>query len=303
MQLFHHVFEGAEELIDEGFALHSNYKFEQAARKYQEALEHWDHPEIHFALGKIFRDLVKPLESHASFVRAVEHGPGSLRPRDYQLAAASIERLRAQLAEIAVRSDQAGAEVRLNGQPWFAGPGHERRLIMPGQYLVEVSKTGYVTDVVTVTVFAGKRAELTPTLVSLADSNATVRRWRPWKLWTVVGTSAATAVLGGVLRQRAVSDTERYDDQITEACPPPDGCAPAVDGTLPYDDLKRGATWSNRIGLSMVVAGGLGMVTGLALVYFNRPRRLPADQLIRKRISALPLIAPDAVGVTAGFAF
>ena len=229
----------AQQLVDEAFAFHDGYEFEQAAATYNRALGHWNHPAIHYSLGRIYMSLFEPVKAYEALSRAVRHGPAPLDPDDYREARKQLDRLRQLLSELVIECDEPDAHIVVNGDPWSLCPGHESRVVLPGRYVVEVAKSGYFTASQTVPVLPGQRLVLAPRLVSVSDGQVIERRWPRWQPWAVVGLGVAASALGASLSGRVDSGQGR------------------------------------ALSLALTGVGGAALTGGAALVYLNRPRTAP----------------------------
>ena len=64
----------ANELVQEGNALIKESFFAQAVAKYREALEHWDHPGVHYNLALALLTLDEPVATHRHLSEAMKYG-------------------------------------------------------------------------------------------------------------------------------------------------------------------------------------------------------------------------------------
>src|SRR6185436_10624264 len=100
------------------------------------------------------------------------------------------------LARIEARSDEPGADVRLDGQPWFRGAGSQSMLVTPGTHYIGATKPGYTQTTASVVVAAGEQYRVTLRMV--VDHLIETRRWSVWMPWSVVAAGAAVGVVGAV---------------------------------------------------------------------------------------------------------
>ncbi len=288
----------AEALVDEGFALHEQFNFEEAAAKYREALEYWAHPSIHFALGRIHLSLVKPLHAYRHFKEAVRWGADPLDEIAYKQAQANLQLLRRQLSELVVQCDEPGAQVHLDAKPWFRCPGEERQILGPGEYVIEVTKEGYLAVEETVTLLPGELASVRPHLVSEERGTVIKRRWQRWKSWAVVGAGVAGGLLGAGLSWRASRDLAAGDNVVSDSCELPGmACSPVATDLIARGKLERGvAGWS-------FVAGGAALTIGAVLLWLNRPRSYPSEDRGDVNLQLAPFVDKDAQGLSARISF
>ncbi|HTN86805.1 MAG TPA: hypothetical protein VL242_24070 [Sorangium sp.] len=289
----------AEQLFQEGRALHRSAILAEARAKYEEALRYWDQPELRVYLGRVLMRSGLPLLAYENLQQALRWGAGALEPQLEAEARASMSELvRRELAMIELRCDEPGAAVLLDGKPWFVGPGAERRLVLPGEHVVTARKQGYYTVVRPVAVLAGKRAS--GTLRLSADATITERRWQAaWAPWAVVGAGGALGLLGAVLRWQAnehYNDAERalqgsFRDACGLECAPSDGSA--------YDRSRL----ENGLAAGSFVAGGAALITAGVLVYMNWPRSYRTDDRGDVKIELAPAVSDSAAGLSTRVSF
>ncbi|WP_438004983.1 hypothetical protein [Sorangium sp. So ce321] len=289
----------AEQLFEEGRALHRSAILTEARAKYEEALRYWDHPELRVYLGRVLMRSGLPLLAHENLQQALRWGPGALEPHLEAEARASMSELvRRDLAMIELRCDEPGATVLLDGKPWFVGPGAERRLVLPGEHVVTARKQGYYTVVRPVAVLAGKRAS--GTLRLSADAAITQRRWQAaWAPWAVVGAGGALGLLGAALTWQANEHHDEAEQELQgpfrQAC----GLECAPSGGSAYD---RGRL-ENELAVGSFVAAGAALITGGVLVYMNWPRSYRTDDRGDVKIELAPAVSGSAAGLSTRISF
>jgi hypothetical protein len=219
-----------------------------------------------------------------------------------------VKLLESQLAWIEVICHEPGADVTLDGKPLFTGPDVYKGLVRPGAHQLVAAKSGYLTESEAVVVSPGERRRVEIALVTLDQASDSSRRWATWKPWAVVGGGAALVIGGGVLHWRAAADYRAFDDEfvqlpcVTMPDPTEPGCPP---GDVPADieaPLNR-ADWERRLAMASYVAGGAAMATGLALMYFNRPRLAEGQAGRSANLAISPLVTPHGAGMTAAWRF
>ncbi len=294
----------AETLIDKGFELHRQFRFQEAARRYEEALTYWDHPAIHLALGRIYLSLVKPLEAHRSLQEAIRWGPCPLGNEDqFRWARQTLEQLRGQLAEIEVRCDVPGARVAVAGKPWLTCVGTESEIVPSGRYTLEIAKDGYASVTRVVALVAGRKAIVEVAGMTRERERLVFdRRWRPWKPLAVGGAGLALGLVGGALLWRSRSDYAGYGEALKSACGDDALRCPGVadDDAL---GLYRRARWENGIAVGSFIAGGAVLSAGLVMGYLNRAhsRIVPVPDGTRVRV--VPIVSGDTAGVAGRLQF
>jgi len=116
-------------------------------------------------------------------------------------------------AMLTVTSVPAGAQVSLDGQIVGATPIY-RMAVEVKSYTVEISRDGFVPQVVSVSLADGSHLERTFTLVPTEGGLGGTSR-AEWPGWALVGTGAAMAGLGGYFGYRALSNRNRARDLAT----------------------------------------------------------------------------------------
>ncbi|KYF53833.1 hypothetical protein BE04_13605 [Sorangium cellulosum] len=285
----------AEQLFQEGRELHRSLLLAEAREKYEEALSHWEQPELRFYLGSVLMRTGLPLSAHENLQKALQWGAGALAPHiEAEARAAMTELMQQELAIIEIRCDEPGAAVLLDGKPWFIGPGAARRLVIPGEHIVTARKAGYYLVVQPVVVLAGKRAS--GTLRLSVDATITERRWQAWWApWSVVGAGAALGLLGAGLTWQANTHHDETAQRLQREC----GTTCSADDGSAYDQ----SVLENRIAIGSFIAGGAALIAGGVLVYVNRPRTYRTEDRGNLRIELTPVVAAGAGGVSTRISF
>lgn len=294
----------AGELHKQGNDLLKQQLFADALVKYRAALEHWDHPRIHYHITLALIQLGgDPLAAYHSVSRALRHDGAALKPdqleraRDYRLL------LRGQLVEIRVRCDQPGVEVTIDGETALVGPGSASRLRRPGQYQVAATRAGHLAVTRSVLLLPGEDRVITFHLFTFEQLTGTRRLWQPWKPWATAGAGAAVVALGSVLHWRARSDIRRFDRELQTR---PEcavvGCNDDDPGS-PAALLTRGELQQD-IAITGYVVGGAMVASGLVMAYLNRPRSYRIDRSDESfRVTVIPRATPESIGVVAAGSF
>ncbi|WP_437947773.1 hypothetical protein WME98_44835 [Sorangium sp. So ce296] len=252
----------AQALFEEARELHRRAMLAEARAKYEEALAVWEQPELRLYLGRVLKLMGLPLPAHENLRLALRWGPGSLDAEKEQEARAAMRALaERELAAIRIRCDEPGAVVLMDGQPWFIGPGAERRMVMPGEHVITAKKSGYFTVVKPILVVAGKEASGRVALS--ADTVVSGPWWATWLPWATLGAGAALGIAGGGLMWHADTDHENVHKRLQG------GCVPTCEA-LDRDAYDR-SVLENRLGIGALVAGGATVITGSVLLFMNRP--------------------------------
>lgn len=178
----------AEALYEDGNRDLNNGFFAAAVAKYQEALQHWNHPGIHYNLALALISLDRPIQAYESIFLALSHGGDALSPEEYQRAINSARMLRQRIAMVEVVCDAPGAVVTLDGKPLFTGPGRVTTRVLPGKHQVVASKVGYLTTSQAFTLAGAARTRVELRLPAVDQPSRRIQQRRPaWTHWTVTG--------------------------------------------------------------------------------------------------------------------
>ncbi|WP_437737508.1 hypothetical protein [Sorangium sp. So ce1335] len=266
----------------------------EARAKYEEALAYWDQPQLRFYLGRLLKSIGQPLLAYEHLRRSLSGGPGWLEPDEEKEAREKLRELvKQELGAVEIRCEEPGAAVLLDGTPLFVGPGTGRRMVMPGEHAVVATKRGYFTVVKPIAVFAGKEAS--GQLVMSVDTVISRQRWPAWIPWATLGAGAALGVVGGGLMWHASARHEDVDQgfqrECGASCPPEDR----------YD--YAGSVFEDRLAIGAIIAGGATAITGVALLFMNRPEAYRTEDRGGVKLEVRPAASPDAAGLAARIAF
>lgn len=299
----------AREIFREGNRLIQIPLFAKAAARYQQAIARWKHPAFYYNLAIAQLNLDQLIAAYGNLKEAIRYGDGPLGKAKYQQALTHIRVLESQLGRIEVSCAIPGARVALDGKQIFVGPGHYQGLVSAGEHQVTASKSGYMAASKQLNVSAGKIGRVELMLLTLDEMSESTRRWRSWKPWAVVGAGTLATVTGVFLHWQSAGNFSDFDTRflqlscITQPNPHSPGCG-SDDIPAPMSQQLSRAEWQQRIAVTSYVAGGTTILTGLILVYMNRPRLIARVRQERSAQLALsPLLLPQATGVVAGFRF
>jgi hypothetical protein len=280
----------ALEIFKVGNASFTEGRHAEALARYREAITHWDHPAIRYNMAVALVHLDQPLAAYAELERGLRYGAEPLGEELHAEGLTYRKLLRGQLAELRVVCKEQGAEVMLDGQRLFVGPGEATRTVLPGAHQLGAIKRGFLTESRAVTVLPGKQTVEEVKLVPLGSATRLERRWARWKPWAVVGAGAALAVLAVPLKIKAESDMDDYDAEIQRTCP--SGC-PTSSLPGPVRDLHDQAVLEDRLALGGFVVGGAAAIAGVVLVVLNQPRA----------VEIAPRPGPNGATLSATFRF
>jgi tetratricopeptide (TPR) repeat protein len=283
----------ADERFAEGARLFKQWRFDEAEQKFREALIHWEDPLIHLYLSRALEKQGRLVEAHEALQPALRPGVESLPPEDVQVAEDLRQSLESRLAQIEVSCDVPGAEVSLDGEPWFTAPGRQLRMITAGQHVLIARKAGYFPVTEPVSLLPGKQTRIV--LRMTADVVHVERRWQPWQPWAVAGSGFAVSLAGGLFLWQARSDYGDFRKGLAACKREP--CDPIT--LRPRDS----GVWKEYLGTGALITGGTVLVTGLAGVLLNQSRTRRSEPARGVELELAPLISGDTAGISIGIRF
>jgi hypothetical protein len=284
----------ARALFEQALDKHQELLRAEAMELYEQALALWDNPDIRWNLALVLEDLGQHVRAHEQ-LEGVLHWGGALGPerlREVQDRMRVLETQR--LAQIETISTEPGADVKLDGQPWFQGEGQHSILVLPGTHYIASTKPGYLPVTVSASMVAGERYRVT--LQMTADRRIETRRWVAWKPWSAVTAGVAIGIAGGFLERRALAHRDAAGKELAAACSPP-ACDPG-----PFPESYRQAVMQNRIAIGAFAAGGTAIAVGLVLAWLNQPSSHHVEAA-PSPIEVMPGISPGRVDVSASLRF
>jgi hypothetical protein len=290
------LYREANQLFDDGL-------FVGAAGKYRAALEHWDHPAIHYNLMLALVALDRPIEAYESSLAALRHGPTALPSDDHKRARDYQKLLRGQIAVLEVICDEPGAIVSLDGRQLFGAPGMMRLFVLPGQHELVARKTGFLASHQTLLLLPEEPLRVHVAMLEAGQALLTLRHWQPWRPWGIVGAGVGIGLLGAAFEWRADVNNRATQELFHEECPPPLGCFEQAKSPELVARTQR-STWYRRMGHGASIAGTATALTGLVLVYLNRPQQI--ENPLRKqlvRVSIVPAIDHELQGISLRLTF
>lgn len=278
----------AQALFAQALDRHQQLLRGEAMELYEQALALWDNPDIRWNLALVLENLGQYLRGYQQLEGVLRWGPalGATRLDEVRNRMRALETQH--LARIEASSEEAGADIRLDGQPWFRDAEHRSTLVLPGEHYIGSTKPGYNPVTVSLVVVAGKHYRAT--LRMIANRLVETRRWSAWKPWTVVAAGVAVAMVGSGLEAQAFADRATAADAFAGRCHTRT-CEP----TLPPAPYDR-AVAKNRLAIEAFVAGGTMTAVGLALAWLNRAHRSEAP---RSPVEIVPSASPDQAGMSA----
>lgn len=291
------IFQSANELLMQQF-------FKQAAAKYREALDYWDHPAIHYNMSLALMNLEQPIELYEALKKSLVHGvPPLLEETNYQRAENYLSLISQQISHVVITCKHEGARVTMDGKLLFIGPGAYEGVALAGEHTVTATKKGFLDNNKQVVLSSGQHQRIQLELFTLDDLTYEERRFPKWLPWTVTAAGAALAISGGALHFNARNGFQNFDGQFDSDC-----AAGCLDSEVPgLVDQLGSATWQQRIGVGAYFVGGAAFATGLVMVIINQPKIIRKEQLETNSgpslTSIAPLVTPGGSGVQASFQF
>lgn len=252
----------ALQLFREGNGLLKESVFVQAAHKYREALEHWDHPAIHYNLVLALLNMDQPVEVHHHLEQAMRFGPEPLDAEKFAQAQSYKVLIEKQLAKVSIRCDEPDAKVVMDGRPLFTAPGRYEGWVRAGPHTVVATKEGFLTNQITRNLPPGEVSEFELKLYTTESLTEYRRKWSAWIPWAVVGAGALVGGAGGLLHYGAHESFKDFDAGI-DAC---GGCVPSAE----VAGMRDSGHTLQAAAIGSYVLGGAAVVGGAVLVYLNR---------------------------------
>ncbi|MBN2192816.1 MAG: hypothetical protein JW751_08350 [Polyangiaceae bacterium] len=286
-------FRAGNSFLSEGF-------LPKAIAEYRSALEHWNHPGIHYNLALALIALNRPgetIETYRHLEAALRYDSGALDVENGAHAQKYLGLVEQQLATVVVTCEESEAVVRLDGQLLFRAPGRYEGIVLRGEHVLTAAKPGFETTQVTVDLAPGPPNTLG---IKLYRPEELVGHRRQWPLWgPVTLTAAGVAVLaaGPILTIQANDRFEDHDEWLSARSDCQTGCQPDDD----LSRLEKTGKQLQILGAVAYVAGGTATATGLGLMYHNRKRpfRIEPRVLERGAVAVAPALSFESVGVVA----
>ena len=295
--------ERALALYAEGNQLFDDSLFTAAVAKYEQAIEHWNHPRIHINLMMALFVLDRPIEAYQSSLAALRHGPDALAPEEHRRAMYYRKLLRGRITELTVACDEPGAVVSLDGKSILTGPGKTIVFALPGQHELVGRKRGYLATHHALTLLPAKPVSVHLRMLPDSEALITIRPRPAWEPWAVVGAGLGLGLAGGLLEWRADANNRAFQELFQEICPPPDGCQDS-DYTDEMESRWRRSRQYRGLGHGALATGGAAVIGGLVFMYFNRPREIENPERRRlTRVTVTPIVTPEFGGLSFDLSF
>lgn len=287
----------ALDLFREGNVALKEPNFPRAVQKYREALDHWDHPAIHYNLALALLNLDQPVETHEAFEAALKYGALPLDADKFEQANRYKSLLEKQLAGVDIRCNMEGATVKLDGKVLYTAPGRYTGLTRAGPHSIVATKEGYITNELSLPLPAGETKVFELNLMTTDDLTEYKRLWPQWVPYVVLAAGLAVAVAGVGMHFGSQALYQGYDTEVSKcavASPFSGGCrlTPELASARQRADILQGAA------IAAYVAGGITAAVGTVLLYLNRlqPYRITVGVTNGTRASFMPFIGPFGAG-------
>jgi hypothetical protein len=288
----------ALQMFKEANALFAESQHAAALARYRESLKVWDHPAIRYNAAVALVNLDQPLAAYENLEASLKFGAAPLGVDTYKQALLYKKLLAAQLAELEVACDEPGAEVLLDGQRLFSAPGKQTRRLLPGAHQLVVRKEGYLTATRALELPAGRLSSESVKLQTIGSlPTHMVRRWAPWKPWTVFGAGLAVALIGVPLLVDAKHNYDTFDSEVARLCPA--GCGPSDLPATVLDASDR-ARAENGAAIAMFAVGGALSASGVVMLILNMPH---VEAIERSPLSLAPVLGPGVLGLRASLKY
>jgi hypothetical protein len=264
----------ANALFTDGNQLFAQLAHAPALEKYKGAIAIWDHPMIRFNMAVTLVRLDRMLEAADELEKALRFGATPFTSELYQQALDYQNLVSRQLGHIEVRCDLAGAQILLDGKPWFVGPGTKKVRVTGGEHVVVAEHKGYLTVSRQLVVAGGSTVSEALSPAPLDTAFVVEYPHPPWMPWTVTGVGAATALSGLGMWLYGRNQLDDFEQTFLSECPT--GCETGLGQHPELADMQDRALFKGKVGVTMMIAGGAVAAGGVVWWYLNRPmRRLP----------------------------
>lgn len=300
----------ALELFREGNQAHNDGLFVKAVEVYRKALEHWDHPAIHYNMALSLTNLDQPIEVEAELQAAIKYGAAPLEKGKYEHAKQSLLLIEKQLATIEVSCKKEGARVSIDNKEVFVvtpgQPNVYKARVKIGKHTFVAEKPGYATGLDAPFIGPGETFRIELKLYTAEELTRYRRRWNAkWVPYAVMGGGVLAGGVGLLLARSAQSSYDDFDAAVkkcNDALGPNGGCA-TNDANL---DLRDSGDSKRTAAYVAYGVAGAALVTGGVLLYLNRSQayQISSDdyrreQLEKERSGAVtvtPIVSPDLTG-------
>jgi hypothetical protein len=277
----------AQALFEKAVGKHQELQRGDARELYEQALALWDNPDIRWNLALVLEDLGEYLLAHQQ-LSSMLHWKAALCTRQLREVQDRMQALEARhLGRVEVHGEEAGAEIKLDGQSWSLVAGRRDTLVTPGEHYVSTSKSGFFPVTILVPVTMGMQTHVT--LEMDADRLLVTRRWRSWKPWVVVASGIVVIGIGAGLEWRALANRSAAVHDLASNC---GGLTCPAARTESYDR----AVMEHRATIGLFGVGGVAVAVGLTLVWLNHPLWHRSEPRARSTPTFTPILSLERSG-------
>ncbi len=287
----------ARTLFSQAADLKAELLLTDAIAKYRAALRHWDNPEIRYELITVLARSAQAIEAWQELeILRQGWGIAALLPED-QAQVRDIEHtlLNDHLAVIEIHCDASGAEIALDGEHVFVGPGVYRAVVEASMHVVSAENEGYFPMTESMALAAGQQS--TVTIEMSPDRLIQERYFTPSTPWLVTGAGAALVLLGVGLQWQAQRDFDRAEEVYRDQCEGMLMCEP--DRPAPFgraQSIRSISYWT-------LISGAATVLGGVTLLAVNRARTRRSENENDVQLDFAPILSEKALGLSVGYEF
>ncbi len=269
----------ADALYEQGNELFGKQAHALALTKYREAAALWDHPLIRFNLAVTEIRLDKILDAAEDLEKALRFGAKPFKAEHYQQALDYQQLIRGRVGNIVGSCDQPDTHLLLDGKPWINCPGTATARVMNGEHVIVGERKNYLTVTRKFPVNGGATVNEKITLVPLESAIILKYRYKKWIPWTTLGVGVGVALAGVGVYYTGKSEIDQFMADYARECI--NGCEAGLtsDARAPLRREREDALFKGKLGVGLMISGGVVAVAGGVLLLLNRPKRLLPDGL------------------------
>lgn len=260
----------AQRLLDEGTRLFTDDASYEAARDaFQRSYELSPSWRALNGIALTYQEQGRYLDAIVTYEKLIAEVADTLTPEQRATVEKRRAALEAKVGVVELAAEQTGAAITLDGDAVGTAPLAKSVRVMPGRHVVVATLDGYRPLTRTFDVGAGAhvpaRLVLEPERVVVQTAPVRLARRMPrWVPYAALAGAGVLLATGGVLHLAARSNFDEFD-------------AGVASGTMPKSvvgdrDVYDRGVLENQIAIGAFVAGGLGALTGAALLALNQPR-------------------------------
>jgi len=282
---------------------------EEAAGYYQQALDQWDHPAIHYNYAQALLKLFKPLECHDHLEAAIRYGAEPLGDENrYREAMRLLATVEGELTRLEIICDEPGARVSVDDRKdLIECPRRFVQWMPPGTHVLNIQKPEFVSRKKTVELPKGKRVSIKFEIFTEEQMKKSRTRWAWWVPWAVIGVGGAAGAGAVAAHVHSYNLIQSYDTSIRDCAAAPvvpsfSGCPP--EQSLEFTPLHSRGYTEQRVAWGLDFAGGATILTGAILLGVNLPETYLDDpELDVQTVAVAPVVEPGLTGIRLSIAF